>query len=463
MPKVLLVENNALNRTMLDRRLQHCGYDVVIATDGDKGVSMAIEQQPDLIIMGTDLPIMSGWQSIKILKASAVTAHIPIIALTTNTNSSTWKTALEVGCNDYDTKPIVLKRLISKVNALLGVSESAASNVSSDEPLPLVNQGTSPKHALAEIGLLKFKHLESKISEFAGAEIDAFSSTPILNKASDGPLNGRYEVCELLSNSLFGQRLLAKDLKAPISKSVIINVFNLPVETPALLTLVREALNSEMSFLRVITRQDDIATCLDSFEQDGKFYWVQSHIIGTSLTDELGDAQSMGHVLQLTQNLLSAVHPFHQGKMVHCECTPQSFIRRHSDNRIVLVEYGLLKRMFVGLRSHSLTYRQALLRHNDYQSAEQRVGNPQLNSDVYSIGMILLQSLTGQSPAWLVKVSGQQNLTDLVKADPKIVKLFERMVNPNYNLRFDSAGEALKALPLGLIPKKKSYQPALSS
>jgi serine/threonine-protein kinase len=119
--------------------------------------------------------------------------------------------------------------------------------------------------------------------------------------------------------------------------------------------------------------------------------------------------------------------------------------------------------MFVNLRSHSLAYRQALLKHHDYQSAEQRVGNPQLNSDVYSIGMIVLQSLTGQSPEWLVTASSQRSLTDLVKADSKIVKLFERMVNPNYHLRFTSAGEALKALPLGLIPKKNSYRQALSS
>ncbi|ESA37089.1 response regulator with -like receiver domain protein and winged-helix dna-binding domain protein [Leptolyngbya sp. Heron Island J] len=447
MPQVLLVEDNALNRKMLDRQLRHCGYDVLIATDGDKGVSIAIEHQPDLIIMDTDLPVIDGWQAIKILKASSATLHIPVIALTTNAKTDNWKTALEVGCNDYDTKPIVLKRLLSKINALLGVT------------LPSPSLAKNPS---AE--MLQGEQIDKVLSKLVGADIDEIL-TPVSTQVqpSDGCLNNRYEVSQVLSNNPFGQCLLANDLQTTPLQSVIINTFNLPVDNPSLLALVREALTSEMSFLRVITRQDEIATCLDYFEQDDVFYWVQAYVEGTSLADELGSAQSMGYVLQLTHSLLSSVNPFHQGQMVHCECNPSSFIRRQSDNRIVLVEYGVLKRLFVKLRSHSLPYRQALLKQHDYQSAEQRVGNPQLNSDIYAIGMIVLQSLTGQSPEWLLTVSGKQNLTDLVKADANIVKLFERMINSNYHLRFKSAGEALKALPLGLIPKKNAYQQAISS
>lgn len=447
MPKVLVVEDNALNRKMLDRQLRHCGYDVLIATDGDKGVSIAIERQPDLIIMDTDLPVMDGWQAIKILKASTATLHIPVIALTTNAKSGNWKTALEAGCNDYDTKPIVLKRLLGKVNILLGVT-SPSSTVS----------------APVSADILPSEQIEKVLSKIADSDIDEiFVPASTRSQTADRYLNDRYEVNQVLKNGPFGQVLLANDSKATTSESVIINSFNLPVDNPSLLTLVRETLTSEMSFLRVITRQDDIATCLDSFEEDDVFYWVQAYVEGNSLADELGSAQSMGHALQLTHSLLSSVHPFHQGKMVHCECYPSSFIRRQSDDRIVLVEYGLLKRLFVKLRSHSLDYRQALLKAHDYQSAEQRVGNPQLNSDIYSIGMIVLQSLTGQSPEWLLTTSRQKSLTDLVKADAKIVKLFERMINPNYHLRFESAGEALKALPLGLTPKKNTYHQAISS
>ena len=124
MTKILLVEDNALNRKMLKRRLRHCGYDVLVATDGNQGVALAIEHQPDLIIMDTDLPVIDGWQAIKIIKASVATANIPVLALTPETKSGNWKIALEVGCNDYDTKPLVLKRLLGKVETLLGIASA---------------------------------------------------------------------------------------------------------------------------------------------------------------------------------------------------------------------------------------------------------------------------------------------------------------------------------------------------
>ncbi|MGD1858032.1 MAG: response regulator [Leptolyngbyaceae cyanobacterium] len=441
MPKILLVEDNALNRKMLARRLQHCGYQVLLATDGDQGVAIATEHQPDLVLMATDLPVMDGWQAIKILKASVITANIPIIALTTNAKSGNWKTALKVGCNDYDTKPIVLKRLLGKISTLLDTKSAPLA-----EPDPLAELMPSSAFSLSD------STLSAGIPQI-----------PTFGKSSDGLLNSRYETVQIVNKTTFGDCLLAKDLKVAGTPAVMINSFDLPVGNPTLLALVRESLVTEMKFLGVITQQEDIATCLDYFEQDETFYWIQDHVAGTSLASELGSAQSMGYVLKLTHSLLSAVHPFHQGHMVHCNCNPYSFIRRQSDGRLILAEYGLLKRLFVSLRSHSLTYRQALLKQGQYQPAEQRAGNPQLNSDVYSIGMIVLQALTGQSPEWLVSVSGQRNLTDLIKADTKIIKLFERMVSPNPQLRFESASEALESLPLGLIPKEPAYRPALSS
>ena len=449
MSTVLLVEDNALNRKMLERRLRHYGHKVLVATEGNQGVALAIEHQPDVIIMDTDLPVIDGWQAIKILKASAATMDIPVLALTPKTKSGNWKTALEVDCNDYDTKPIVLKRLMGKVETLLGGTAPAAT------------QTKAPQVALADSLTSALATPQSRSAPLSPSQIS--HQIPTIRPSASGLLNNRYEIIQVLNNSPFGQCILAKDLTVTPATTVIINTLKLSVNDPALLSLVRSSLVSEMSFLAVISRHDDIATCLDYFEQDDIFYWVQAHVIGTSLTQELGSAQSMGFVLKLTRSLLSTVHPFHQGQMVHCECHPDSFVRRQSDGRIVLVEYGLLKRMFVSLRSHSLTYRQALLKQGQYQPAEQRAGNPQFNSDIYSIGMIVLQSLTGQTPEWLMGVSGQSSLTNLVKADAQVVKLFERMVSPNPQLRFESASDALAALPLGLIPKESTYQQVLSS
>jgi two-component system, cell cycle response regulator DivK len=123
MPKILLVEDNEMNRDMLSRRLQRKGFEVAIAVDGIQGVEMA-KTLPDLILMDMGLPILDGWQATKQIKANPQTASIPIIALTAHAISGDREKCLDFGCDDYDTKPVELPRLIAKINALLGLIES---------------------------------------------------------------------------------------------------------------------------------------------------------------------------------------------------------------------------------------------------------------------------------------------------------------------------------------------------
>jgi two-component system cell cycle response regulator DivK len=119
MAKILLVEDNELNRDMLSRRLQRKGYEVVIALDGVEGVAMAQSEAPDLILMDMRLPVLDGWEATRQLKAAPETQAIPIIALTAHAMRGDRKQALAAGCDDYDTKPIEFKRLLGKVKALL--------------------------------------------------------------------------------------------------------------------------------------------------------------------------------------------------------------------------------------------------------------------------------------------------------------------------------------------------------
>jgi len=125
MAKILLVEDNEMNRDMLSRRLQKKGYDVVIAFDGGAGVDMARREVPDLILMDMSLPVMDGWTATQEIKKTAETAHIPVIALTAHAMASDREKALAAGCDDYDTKPIELPRLLDKIEALLGRKGSA--------------------------------------------------------------------------------------------------------------------------------------------------------------------------------------------------------------------------------------------------------------------------------------------------------------------------------------------------
>ena len=119
MPKILLVEDNEMNRDMLSRRLIRKGYDVVLAVDGEDGVAMAAEESPDLILLDMSLPVLDGWEATRRLKARTSTQHIPIIALTAHAMSGDREKAIEAGCDDYDTKPVEMVRLLLKIEALL--------------------------------------------------------------------------------------------------------------------------------------------------------------------------------------------------------------------------------------------------------------------------------------------------------------------------------------------------------
>jgi CheY-like chemotaxis protein len=131
MPKILLVEDNEMNRDMLSRRLQRKGYEVVLALDGQTGVEMTQNQGPDLVLMDMSLPVLDGWEATRRLKTDASTRHIPVIALTAHAMSSDREKALEAGCDDYDTKPVELPRLLAKIEALL----SGAKKLSAHKPM----------------------------------------------------------------------------------------------------------------------------------------------------------------------------------------------------------------------------------------------------------------------------------------------------------------------------------------
>ncbi|MGB3240871.1 MAG: response regulator [Geitlerinemataceae cyanobacterium] len=118
MPKILLIEDNEMNRDMLSRRLQRKGFEVTIALDGMEGVEMA-KTLPDLILMDMGLPILDGWQATQKIKANPQTSSIPIIALTAHAISGDREKCLAVGCDDYDTKPVEFPRLLEKIHTLL--------------------------------------------------------------------------------------------------------------------------------------------------------------------------------------------------------------------------------------------------------------------------------------------------------------------------------------------------------
>jgi len=119
MTTILIVEDNEMNRDMLSRRLERKGYDVLIAVDGEKGLDVARTNLPDLVLMDMSLPVMDGWEATRRMKADESLEHIPVIALTAHAMADDREKAFEAGCDDYDTKPIDLPRLLAKIENLL--------------------------------------------------------------------------------------------------------------------------------------------------------------------------------------------------------------------------------------------------------------------------------------------------------------------------------------------------------
>lgn len=125
MQKILLVEDNEMNRDMLSRRLERRGFQIVIAVDGAQGVALAQSEKPALILMDMSLPVMDGWAATRALKADPATQAIPVIGLTAHAMAGDREKCLEAGCNDYDTKPVELPRLLEKMTALLAGNPNA--------------------------------------------------------------------------------------------------------------------------------------------------------------------------------------------------------------------------------------------------------------------------------------------------------------------------------------------------
>ena len=122
MTKVLLVEDNEMNRDMLSRRLTRRGFKVVFAVDGKQGVALARSEKPDIILMDMSLPVMDGWEATRCVKADDATRSVPVIGLTAHAMSGDREKAIEAGCDDYDTKPVEIDRLIGKIERLLGAA-----------------------------------------------------------------------------------------------------------------------------------------------------------------------------------------------------------------------------------------------------------------------------------------------------------------------------------------------------
>ncbi len=185
--KILLVEHHELTCRVLYQELSQYGYDVVFAADGgDEGILMAVTESPDLIIVATDLPVIDGWQTIKILKASVVTQKIPIIALMELATNAEWSKVSESGCDDYELKPVDLTSILYKIKALLDPAQSFVRLTPLSEPAHSSFQKTS-------LGSQELKESQTSesLSDLADTTNQAVSARPMVVYVDDSPLDSQ--------------------------------------------------------------------------------------------------------------------------------------------------------------------------------------------------------------------------------------------------------------------------------
>jgi len=485
MHTLLIVEDNELNRDMLSRRLQRKGFQILTAVDGQMGVDMAQQHLPHLILMDLSLPGLDGWEATRILKANPATRHIPVIALTAHAMGGDREKALAAGCDDYDTKPVELERLLGKIHALLGKETSL---VPESPPAPkasllvvddnadnrdmlsrrlqrqgyqvqAVESGEAALECIAQAkfdlvlldvmmagmgGLATLERLRQTYSQaqlpvimatarsqsedmveafrlgandyitkpidFAvalariEAQLATLAATQTTSEWRDPNLLAhRYRIVRLLGQGGFGVTYLAQDTHRPGEPRCVVKQLRPTVRGEGLAT-ARRLFNREAETLEKLGTHDQIPRLLAYFEQEQQFYLVQEYIEGESLAQELQSGQPLPEpqVLNLVISILKVLEFVHANRVIHRDVKPHNIIRRASDRKLVLIDFGIVKCLEASFDPEHITRNQTVsVGTMGYAPIEQFMGQPVLSSDIYAVGVIALQALTGQSPEHL--------------------------------------------------------------
>jgi CheY-like chemotaxis protein len=603
MVKILLVEDNELNRDMLKRRLKRRGYDVAIAVDGAEGVSMATSENFDLILMDLSLPIMNGWDATRTLRANSHTSSIPIIALTAHAMVGDKDKALAAGCDDYDTKPVEFKRLLGKIEALLAnrpeVSAPSLEEISTvsqaiEQPMikevhqqqnPIIPEKASSdtfqvkapqreeagvpdgfvggkilivddnednwdmlsrrlerkgysiivadsgeaaleiiNQELVEIVLLdvmmpgidgietlkrirqtysqarlpvvmvtakdrdddivqafalgandyitkpidfvvaaariqaQLASLQAIRQQVAAATIQQVAEPPLqqvaepsLQQVADISLGGwlgeRYQVTRVLTQELFSQTIVVRDTQQPDMPQYLLKRFHFKTEEQSFVEMASQFFTSEIKTLKQLSQHEKISTLLNCFTQERDFYLLQEFVDGSPLTDKLEPNNSLKllDVLKLTRDILRTLESFHQKQLIHSNIQPSNLLYRKQDGELLLIDYGITGRMLIQFGQQFSQHRKLLSNQWEYMPLEQRQGHPVFGSDIYAVGMIAVQALTGKRLQELVNpITGELKWRDFAQVNESVARLLDRMVCPDYKERYSSIKAALE-------------------
>jgi len=265
---------------------------------------------------------------------------------------------------------------------------------------------------------------------------------PLLRKK----LRNRFEIVTLLGSGGSGDTYLAVDLDLPGQPYCVVKHFHPKDTNPAVVPIAKSLFAREAEVLYQLgNNHDQIPRLFAHFDEDGDFYLVQEFIDGHDLTQELvpGQPLSENEVFNLLKDILEVLVFIHQNNIIHRDIKPQNLMRRHSDQKIVLIDFGSIKR--IGALGAGLTIAVGT---PGYMPCEQAKGKPKLCSDIYAVGMIGIQALTGLTPNKLQEDpnTGEVIWRDKARVSNALADILNMMVRERYSQRYQSAAEALQAL-----------------
>lgn len=262
-------------------------------------------------------------------------------------------------------------------------------------------------------------------------------------------IGSRYKVLQYIAQGGFGRTYLAEDTQLPGQDLCVVKQLSPSTEAPKFLQLARRLFKTEAEALNSLGHHEQIPELLAYFEESEKFYLVQQYIEGKTIEEELQLEQSWSEtkVIDLLQDCLKILDFIHQKNVIHRDLKPANLIRRHSDQKIVLVDFGTVKNVLQNSQPDSqLT---VAIGTKGYMPAEQARGLPRPTSDLYALGMIAIEALTRVEPLDLEEDDyGDIKWTHLVQVKPSLAKILTKMTRYHFKDRYQSASEALQALSI---------------
>ncbi|MBH8564791.1 protein kinase [Nostoc sp. CENA67] len=283
-------------------------------------------------------------------------------------------------------------------------------------------------------------------------------------------LDGRYQVIQVLSAGGFGETYIAEDTRRPGNPRCVLKLLKPGNSEPYYLQVARRLFNSEAEILEQLGNHDQIPRLLAYFEDNQEFFLVQELIVGHPLSQELqpNECWNESQVIQMLQDVLGILAFVHSYGVIHRDIKPDNLIRRDSDGKLVLIDFGAVKQIQTQMAAPpSEIVATVAIGTPGYMPAEQAQGKPRQNSDIYSVGMIAIQALTGLFPAQLPEnpATGEIAWQNQGQVSPRLAAVVQKMVHYHYRDRYQSATEVLQDLRELLSPfaPTQPFVPAVTS